>query len=118
MMETAQRARTAPPTVAPPPGENRLRADAVSLPEALAQSVSVMAPAMSGAFVTYLAAIKAGGATPLAFLLATGSCLLIGGVVSHFALRLPSAGSLYTYTVDGLASRWGFRAGCLYSAAL
>jgi len=118
MIETAQRARTAPPTVAPLPGENRLRADAVSLPQALAQSVSVMAPAMSGAFVTYLAAIKAGGATPLAFLLAMVSCLLIGGVVSSFALRLPSAGSLYTYTVDGLGSFAGFVVGWTYSVAL
>jgi len=99
-------------------GGDRLRRDAISFPEALAQSVSVMAPAMSGAFITYLAALKAGGATPLAFLLATGSCLLIGGVVSRFALRLPSAGSLYTYTVDGLGSFWGFVVGCVYSAAL
>src|SRR5437764_12315735 len=118
MIETAQRARTAPPTAAPSPGENRLRADAVSLPQALAQSVSVMAPAMSGAFVTYLAAIKAGGATPLAFLLAMVSCLLLGGVVSSFALRLPSAGSLYTYTVDGLGSFGGFIAGSHYSLTL
>src|SRR5581483_308462 len=102
---------------AAPPADG-LRRDAISFPEALAQSVSVMAPAMSGAFVTYLAAIKAGGATPLAFLLATGSCLLIGAVVSRFALRLPSAGSLYTYTVDGLGPFWGFVAGCLYPAGL
>jgi amino acid transporter len=98
--------------------ENRLRPNAVSFPEALAQSVSVIAPAMSGAFITYLAAIKSGGATPLAFLLATGSCLLIGGVISGFAVRLPSAGSLYTYTVDGLGSFWGFVAGSLYSLAV
>jgi amino acid transporter len=102
----------------PVPGENRLRQDAISFRDALAQSVSVMAPAMSGAFVTYLAAIKAGGATPLAFLLAMVSCLLIGGVVSSFALRLPSAGSLYTYTVDGLGSFWGFIMGSTYSMAL
>jgi amino acid transporter len=102
---------------APPPDEHQLRRDAVSFPGALAQSVSAMAPAMSGAFITYLAATKAGGATPLAFVLATGSCLLIGGVVSRFALRLPSAGSLYTYTADGLGSFWGFLTGCLFSAA-
>jgi len=118
MIDTAEEVRrpidTAP---AAPPGEHRLRRDAVSLPGALAQSVSAMAPAMSGAFITYLAAIKAGGATPLAFLLATGSCLLIGGVVSRFALRLPSAGSLYTYTADGLGSFWGFLTGCLFATA-
>src|ERR1043165_5185320 len=116
-------AAPAAPTGSGPPGGlaaggDRLRRDAISFPEALAQSVSVMAPAMSGAFITYLAALKAGGATPLAFLLATGSCLLIRGVRSRFALRLPSAGSLYTYTVDGLGSFWGFVVGCVYSAAL
>jgi amino acid transporter len=97
--------------------ENRLRPAALSLPEAVAQSVSVMAPAMSGAFITYLAAIKAGGATPLAFLLAMAACLLIGGVVSGFAARLPSAGSFYTYTVHGLGSLGGFVVGCVYTLA-
>src|SRR5579884_1244566 len=105
-------------TEATPATGDRLKPDAISFPEPLAQSVSVMAPAMSGAFITYLAALKAGGATPLAFLLAAGGCLLVGGVVSRFALRLPSAGSLYTYTVDGLGSFWGFLTGCLYSAGL
>jgi amino acid transporter len=119
MNDTAEQTRT--PVGAgerPANDENRLRQDAISFPEALAQSVSVMAPAMSGAFITYLAAIKAGGATPLAFLMAMVSCLLIGGVVSSFALRLPSAGSLYTYTVDGLGSFCGFIVGSTYSLAL
>jgi amino acid transporter len=117
--EIATEVRLRPdPTGGAFPAVDRLRRDAISLPEALAQSVSVMAPAMSGAFITDLAALKAGGATPLAFLLAAGGCLLVGGVVSRFALRLPSAGSLYTYTVDGLGPFWGFLTGCLYSAGL
>src|SRR2546430_11842617 len=84
--------------------ENRLRQNAISFPEALAQSVSVMAPAMSGAFVTYLAAIKAGGATPLAFVLAMVSCLLIGGGLSSLSLRLPNARAALTHTRDRLRS--------------
>jgi amino acid transporter len=120
MIATNGTVATAPAAGAPPGADDghRLRAGVLSFPEALAQSVSVMAPAMSGAFVTYLAAIKAGGATPLAFLLASGSCLLIGAVVSRFAVRLPSAGSLYTYTVDGLGSFAGFVVGWTYSVAL
>ncbi|MGH9038957.1 MAG: APC family permease [Acidimicrobiia bacterium] len=94
--------------------ENRLRRGVISLPGTIAQSITVMAPALSAAFISYLAAIKAGGATPLAYLLAMGSCLVVGGVVSGFALRLPSAGSLYTYTVHGLGSFWGFVVGCTY----
>lgn len=111
MTDMIQRAQTPPAAVPARATDNRLRPDAISFPEALAQSVSVIAPAMSGAFVTYLAAIKSGGATPLAFLLAMISCLLIGGVVSSFALRRPSAGSLYTYTVDGLGPFAGFVVG-------
>jgi amino acid transporter len=119
MHDTAELLRARADVVRGPAGDgNRLRRDAVSFPATLAQSVSVMAPAMSGAFITYLAAIKAGGATPLAFLLATVACLLMGGVVSSFALRLPTAGSLYTYTVDGLGSFWGFVVGWTYSLAL
>lgn len=94
--------------------QHRLKRGAVSLPETIAQSMAVMAPAMSGAFITYLAAVKAGGATPLAILLATGACLLIGSLVAEFALHLPSAGSLYTYTVNGLGSFWGFLTGWIY----
>jgi amino acid transporter len=99
------------------PSQHPLRRNAVSLAETIAQSVSVMAPAMSGAFITYLAAIKAGGATPLSFLLATLACLAIGGVVAQFGLRLPSAGSLYTYTTHGLGPLGGFVTGWTYSAA-
>jgi amino acid transporter len=95
--------------------EHHLRQGAITLPETLAQSVTVMAPAMSGGLITYLAAVKAGGATPLAFLLATIACLFIGGVVAQFALHLHSAGSLYTYTVRGLGSFWGYITGFLYT---
>jgi len=98
--------------------ENRLRKGVLTLPETLAQSVTVMAPAMSGAFITYLAAIKAGGATPLAFFLAMLACLFIGFVVSEFSLHLPSAGSLYTYTVHGLGSFWGYVTAWTYTGGL
>ena len=104
--------------VPPPPvptARNELRRGVVSLPQTIAQSLSTMAPAMSGAFITYLAAIKAGGATPLSFLLAMIACLFIGGVVGQFALHLPSAGSLYTYTCRGLGSFWGFVTGWGYA---
>lgn len=98
--------------------QHRLKRGAVSLPECVAQSLAVMAPAMSGAFITYLVAVKAGGATPLAFLLATVACLFIGGVVGEFALHLPSAGSMYTYTVNGLGSFLGFVTGWMYALGI
>ena len=65
--------------------------------------------------ITYLAATKAGGATPLAFLIALLGTLCIGGVVSEFGRTLPSAGSLYTYTTTGLSRLGGFVVGWIYS---
>lgn len=89
----------------------------LGLPDVVAQSLSVIAPAMSGAFLTYLASTKAGGATPLAFLLGTLAMLCVGGTVAHFARSLSSAGSMYTYLTRG-ANRWiGFLGGWCYAAA-
>ena len=89
----------------------------LSLPDVIAQSVTVIAPGMSGAFLTYLAATKAGGATPLAFVLAMLGALAVGSVVSEFGRTMPSAGSLYTYTTAGLSKTAGFAVGWLYSIA-
>ncbi|MGQ0623654.1 MAG: amino acid permease [Sporichthyaceae bacterium] len=109
-------------TTANPQGQpdqsNRLRRNTVPFAGVLAQSLSVMAPAMSAAFITYLAAVKAGAATPLSFVFAAGACLLIGGVVAAFAAQLPSAGSLYTFVTHGLNPTWGFVVGWCYAIAL
>src|SRR5258706_6581657 len=101
--------------IAAPTEAGRLRRDAVSLPGVVAHALSVIAPTMSGAFITFLAAQKAGGATPLAFLFATIACLLISSVMCDFAVRVPSAGSLYTFAVHGLGSVGGFVVGCAYT---
>jgi amino acid transporter len=88
------------------------------LPDVIAQSVSIIAPGMSGGFLTYLAATKAGGATPLAYVLAAIGALFIGGVVSEFGKSMSSAGSLYTYTSVGWSKTAGFVVGWMYSLAL
>jgi amino acid transporter len=89
----------------------------LTLTDVIAQSVTVIAPGMSGAFLTYLAATKAGGATPLAFVLAMLGALAVGSVVSEFGKTMPSAGSLYTYTSVGLSRTAGFVVGWMYSIA-
>ena len=99
-------------------GVNELRRGHLSLPDVIAQSVSVIAPAMSGGFLTYLAATKAGGATPLAYVLASIGALFLGGVVSEFLRSMSSAGSLYTYVANGWGKTAGFVLGWLYSIAL
>jgi len=115
----AQIADAAMPMAAPHADtHNTLQAGKLHLPDVLAQSVTVMAPAMSGGFITYLAAIKAGGATPLSFLLATLAVLLIGTVVAAFASAMKTAGSLYTYTVKGIGAFWGYLTAWGYTAGL
>ncbi|MDN5930001.1 MAG: APC family permease [Pseudonocardia sp.] len=89
----------------------------LGLPDVIAQSLSVIAPAMSGAFLTYLASTKAGGATPLAFLLGTLAMLAVGGTVAMFARSLSSAGSMYTYITRGANRPLGFLGGWCYAAA-
>ncbi|MDT7629025.1 MAG: hypothetical protein QOI50_955 [Pseudonocardiales bacterium] len=89
----------------------------LGLSDVIAQSLSVVAPAMSGAFLTYLAATKAGGATPLAFVFGLVGMLCLGLVVARFARTLSSAGSLYTYITHGANRTTGFLAGWCYALA-
>ncbi|MHA6793904.1 APC family permease [Pseudonocardia bannensis] len=89
----------------------------LGLRDVIAQSLSVIAPAMSGAFLTYLASTKAGGATPLAYLLGTLAMLCVGGTVAMFARSLSSAGSMYTYITRGAGKTLGFLGGWCYAAA-
>ncbi|QJY48978.1 APC family permease [Pseudonocardia broussonetiae] len=89
----------------------------LGLPDVIAQGLSVIAPAMSGAFLTYLASTKAGGATPLAYLLGTLAMLAVGGTVAMFARSLSSAGSMYTYITRGANHGLGFLGGWCYAAA-
>jgi amino acid transporter len=89
----------------------------LGLRDVVAQSLSVIAPAMSGAFLTYLASTKAGGATPLAYLLGTLAMLAVGGTVALFARSLSSAGSMYTYITRGANRGLGFLGGWCYAAA-
>jgi amino acid transporter len=89
----------------------------LGLRDVVAQSLSVIAPAMSGAFLTYLASTKAGGATPLAYLLGTLAMLAVGGTVARFARSLSSAGSMYTYITRGAGKATGFLGGWCYAAA-
>ncbi len=89
----------------------------LGLKDVIAQSLSVMAPAMSGAFITYQAAIKAGGATPLSFLLGAIGMLCVGTVVALFAKTISSSGSMYTYLSKGGSRTTGFVGGWAYVAA-
>lgn len=103
-------------TTAPARPEQEFR-KSLGLKDVIAQSLSVIAPAMSGAFLTYLASTQAGGATPLAFVLGTLGMLCIGAVVALFARNLSAAGSMYTYLSHGANRATGFVGGWCYVCA-
>jgi len=98
MASGSQQADTAP----------RLQKDAIGLAPVLFQSITHMAPAAAVAFSIIFAVTYAGGATPLAVLLALVACLMVAISIGQLARHLPSAGGLYTYAARGLHPTAGF----------
>src|SRR4030081_835581 len=104
MASGSQQADTAP----------RLQRDAIGLAQVLFQSITHMAPAAAVAFSIIFAVTYAGGATPLAIVLALVACLFVAISIGQLARHLPSAGGLYTYSaralhpVVGFFVAWGF----------
>src|SRR5216683_941137 len=86
----------------------RLQKDAIGLAQVLFQSITHMAPAAAVAFSIIFAVTYAGGATPLAVLLALVACLFVAISIGQLAKHLPSAGGLYTYTARALHPTAGY----------
>src|SRR2546426_11218976 len=85
-----------------------LQKDAIGLAPVLFQSITHMAPAPAAASATIFAVTYAGGATPLAVVLALVACLMVAISIGQLARPLPSAGGLYTYAARGLPPAAGF----------
>jgi amino acid transporter len=85
--------------------------EAVGPARVIAFGASNVAPAgaVVGGLVLVLA--YAGFASPLVVLIAFAASLCCASSVAEFARRLPSAGSLYTYTSRGLGQTGGFLTG-------
>src|ERR1700694_3617364 len=86
-------------------GDAELERNAVGLAPTLFQSITHMAPAAAAAFSIIVGVPYAGGASPLAVLLALIACLLVAISIGQLARHLPSAGGLYTYSARGLHTR-------------
>src|SRR5438128_5092742 len=86
----------------------RLQKDAIGLAQVLFQSITHMAPAAAVAFSIIFAVTYAGGATPLAVVLALVACLMVAISIGQLARHLPSAGGLYTYSARGIHPIAGF----------
>jgi amino acid transporter len=82
--------------------------------DAIAISVSVIAPGMAMLLNVSGVSAVAGGSTPLAFLLGGIACLALAFVVIGFTRRMAAAGYAYTYASRSLGKSVGFMAGWLY----
>src|SRR6266705_6849031 len=94
-----------------PPDQSTLRRNAIGLPGVLFQSITTMAPASAVSFSLGAAIPFAGGALPLAVLVALIVCSLIALNIGSLARYLPSAGGFLTYFSRGLGSPAGWLTG-------
>src|SRR6202142_1587053 len=101
-------------TLAVATGQDELAHGSLRIWDAIAISVSVIAPGMAMLLNVSGVAIVAGGSTPLAFLLGGVGCLALAFVVIGFTRRMASAGYAYTYASRSLGKGAGFMAGWLY----
>jgi amino acid transporter len=95
--------------------QTTLRRNAIGLPGVLFQSITTMAPASAVAFSLGAAIPFAGGALPLAVVVALVVCALIALNIGSLAKYLPSAGGYYTFVSRGLGVQAGWMTGWLFS---
>ncbi len=97
----------------------------LTLVDATAQSVGLMGPVFSIAFLVPLVVgiisvtgDGAGNAAGLAVLIAMVGVMGLGWIVAEYTRKIQAAGSLYDYVTDGLGGRVGTAAGWLYYAGM
>jgi amino acid transporter len=97
--------------------QGNLRANTIGLPGVLFQSITTMAPASAVAFSLAAAVPAAGGALPLAAIIALIVCVLVALNIGAMAKHLPSAGGYFTYVSRGLGPQAGWLTGWLFDLA-
>src|ERR1044071_5785884 len=95
-------------------GDARLASGTLRTRDAVAISVSVLAPGMAMLLNVSGVAATSGGSTPLAFLLGGIACLALAFVVIGFPRRMPTAGYASPCASRSLGTSAGFMAGWLY----
>jgi amino acid transporter len=96
----------------------------LTLKDAVAQSVGLMGPVFSIAFLVPLlvglnaSGRGAGNAAALSVVIAAIGVLGLGWIVAEYTRKIQAAGSLYDYVTDGLGARVGAAAGWLYYTGL
>ena len=92
-----------------------LRHNSVGTFEVAALSFSGLAPTMAMALGTSFAALEAGSAAPLSYLLAMVGSLALGYVFVVFARRIAASGVAFTYLGAVFGKTVGFVAGWIYA---
>ena len=95
----------------PRTSQGSLRRDHLSFADVVAQSVGIIAPSGTPAFVVLGVFATAGNGTWLAYFFATLALLLLSFNINAFASRSASPGALYTFAGQGLGAFWGSIAG-------
>lgn len=98
-----------------PKTSHHLKANCLSYPEVLAQSIFVIDPSTVPAAILGLIFVSAGNGTWFSFLLATVGLLFVSLSINQFARRSASPGSLYTCIVKGLGPAAGALSGSRFS---
>lgn len=95
----------------------QLRGGVLGSADAVAQSLALLALAFAVTAAPAAAAMTAGAAVPVAYVIAGLGSLCLASVIVRFTRRIAHAGGLYTYTVRGLGPQVGFLAGWMYAIA-
>jgi amino acid transporter len=94
---------------------HELRKDSIGTLEVAALSFAGLAPTMAMALGTSFAAIQAGAAVPLAYLLGMFGSLALAYVVVVFTRRVAASGVAFTWIGSVFGKNVGFVAGWLYA---
>lgn len=96
-----------------PESGSKLLGGAIGLTAVVFLAITTAGPALSADSGLAFSASYAGGATPLALVLATVAILFVAVCLGQLGKHLPSAGGLSTYAVNGLGRSAGFVTGWL-----
>jgi amino acid transporter len=99
------------------PRTTELRHGVLGSPDAIAQSLAMLALTFAVTAAPASAAATAGAAVPAAYVIAGIGSLCLASVIVRFTRRIAHAGGLYAYTVRGLGPQIGFLAGWMYAIA-
>ena len=95
----------------------KLAIGAIGLLEVVFLAIAFMGPASGIAFNMSVAFTFAGGAVPVAVVLAMIAALIVANSIGQLARHMPTAGGFYTYAAQGIHPSLGFFVGWLMTFA-